>query len=57
MLVVNKNSMINHTLAVVVFMCGEKSGSGKRGMVKRLRFYVFVPCRVDLISHFLLAGQ
>ncbi len=28
---VNKKSMINHTLAVVVFMCAEKSGSGERG--------------------------
>ncbi len=29
-LVVNKKSMINRTLAVVFFMCAEKSGSGER---------------------------
>ncbi len=35
--VVNKKSMIIHTLAVVVFMCAEKSGSGEKGRHKSLR--------------------
>ncbi len=36
-LVVDKNSMINHTLAVVAFICAEKSGSGERSRDKSLR--------------------
>ncbi len=36
-LVVNKKSMMNHTLASVFLMCAEKSGSGKRGRDKSLR--------------------
>ncbi len=42
-LVVNKKSMLNHTFAVVFFVCAEKSGSGKRERDK---------CRVDFMSHF-----
>ncbi len=52
--VVNKKSMINHTLAVVFFMCAEKKveeakEEGIRAWGKQ--FYVLAPRRVDFMSH------
>ncbi len=45
-LVVNKKSMINHTLAFVVFMFAEKLEAAKEEVL------LLAPCRVDFMTHF-----
>ncbi len=55
MLVVNKKSMKNHSLAVVVLMCAVKKveavkEEGIRAWGKH--FYVLAPCRVDFMLDF-----
>ncbi len=53
-LVVNKKSMLNHTLAVVFFVCWKKveaaKEEGRRAWGKQL--YVLAPCRIDFMTHF-----
>ncbi len=53
-LVVNKKNMINHTLAVVFFVCWIKVEAVKEEGIRARgkQFYVLAPCHVDFMSHF-----